>query len=96
MLALEPHSLHDAAGRIGAVAASLTCLDVASPVRVAASAVPGSATAEACWWVASDLDAAVDAWADHLRDLCETARLVARDVAATDESVAETLRTATS
>ena len=96
MLALDPQALDDAAGRIDAVAASLTCLDVASPFRVAGETVPGSATAEACWWVATDLEAAVDAWADHLRDLCETARLVARDVAATDESVAETLRTATS
>ena len=95
MLALDPQALDDAAGRIGAVAASLTCLDVAEPFRVAGEAVPRSATAEACWWVATDLEAAVDAWADHVSDLCETARLVARDVASTDESVAEAMRAAT-
>ena len=95
MLALDPQALADAAGRIDAVAASLSCLDVASPFRVAGEALTGSATAETCWWVATDLDAAVDAWADGLSGLCQTARLVARDVAATDASVAATLAEAT-
>ncbi len=95
MLALDPQVLDDAAGRIAEVAASLTCLDVASPFRVAGEALPGSATAEACWWVATDLDGAVDAWADNLLAVCEAARLVARDVAATDASVAEAYRDGT-
>jgi hypothetical protein len=95
VLALDPQVLDAAADRITAVAASLTCLDVASPLRVAGEALPGSATAEACWWLATDLDATVDAWADNLLATCEAARLVARDVAATDASVAESCRSGT-
>ncbi|WP_432478304.1 hypothetical protein [Nocardioides sp. GXQ0305] len=92
MLALDPQVLDDAAARIDSVAASLSCLDVAGPFRVASDALPGSATAEACWWVATELDAAVDAWADGLVALCETARRVAHDLAATDASVASGFR----
>jgi hypothetical protein len=92
VLALDPQVLDDAAGRIATVAASLTCLDVASPLVSVGDAMSGSATAEACRWVATELDAAVDAWADGLVDLVEVARLVARDLAATDDDVAGAFR----
>jgi hypothetical protein len=88
VLALDPQALDAAADRIAAVAASLSCLDVTGPLRAVGEALPGSATAETCWWVATDLDAAVDAWADTLLAVCEAARLVARDAEATDASVA--------
>lgn len=91
MLDLDPHALDDAAARIDAAAASLSCLDVAGPFGLASRAVPGSETGAACGFAAADLVAAVDAWVRHLRRLCEAARLVARDVAATDAEVARGL-----
>ena len=88
MFAMDPHALADAAGRIDAAAASLSCLDVAGPFRAAGDALPGSATLAACRWTATGIDTALDSWAEHLVELCETARLVARDAVDTDEAVA--------
>ena len=88
MFALDPQALDVAAGRIDAVAASLSCLDVAGPFGAVGVGLPGSATAEACRWTSAGLDAAVDSWAEHLLDLCQTARRVARDAADTDHAVA--------
>ena len=90
VFALDPSALDEAASRIDAVAASLACLDVAGPFGVVDGALPGSATAAACWWTATGLDAAVDSWVDHLLGLCEDARRVARDAARTDQMVAGT------
>ena len=90
MFALDPQDLDAAAGRIGAVAASLSCLDVAGPFGAVDRALAGSATAAACRWTSTGLDAAVDSWADSLLGLCETARRVARDAASTDQAVAGT------
>jgi hypothetical protein len=92
VFALEPRALGDAAGHVDAAAASLACLDVACPFRAAGDALPGSATLSACEWTGTGLVAAVDAFADHLVDLCETARRVAGDAVRTDEDVAERLR----
>jgi hypothetical protein len=88
VFALDPPSLDTAAGRIDAVATSLTDLDVAGLFGAVDAALPGSATAGACRWTAAGLDAALDGWADHLLGLCEAARRVARDAAATDAAVA--------
>lgn len=93
MLALDPQTLEEAAGRIGAVAAALTCLDAAGPLHRVREVLPGSAAGAAALRAATALDAAVDAWAAHLVDLAETARLVARDLQATDTAVAGTFRT---
>ena len=96
MLALDPQVLDDAARRIDTVAASLPGLDVAGPLLAAGDGVPGSATAGACRWLATEVDAAVDAWADTLVGLREAARLVARDLTATDDDVAHAFRGPTS
>lgn len=92
MFALDPAALDDSADRIAAAAGVLSCLDVASPFGAVTDGLEGSAAAGGSQWAASRLDAAVDAWAAHLLDLCETARQVARDVAATDHDVAVQLR----
>lgn len=91
MFVLDPSALDEAAGHIGAAAASLGCLDVAGPFRAAGDALPGSATLAACRWRATALDAAVDSYALQLLDLCEIARRVARDAADTDVAVAGVL-----
>lgn len=93
MFALDAQALGGAAARIDAVVASLGCLDVAGPFGAAAAALPGAATRAACEWTATGLDAAVDTWAAHLLDLCETARRVARDAVDTAAVVADDLGT---
>ena len=95
MFALDPQALDEAAGRIDAVAASLSCLDLAAPFGAVDGALRDSATGAACRWTAAGIDAAVDSWAEHLLDLCETARRVARDAAGTDDAVADTFRAGT-
>jgi len=93
VFALDPQALDGAAARIDAAAASLSCLDVTHPLRVAGEAVTGSATAAACGWTAAGVDAALDAWVAHLLDLADTARRVAGDAIATDDDVARILLT---
>lgn len=93
MFALDPQALVEAAHRIDAVAASLSCLDVTGPFGVVGDALPGSVTRDACLWTSTDLEAAVDSWGERLLDLCRTARQVARDAVATDRVVGESFRT---
>lgn len=92
MFALDPGALVDAASRIASAAEVVTGLDVAGRFGGAADSLPGAETGSACLWSATRLEAAVDVWAEHLVDLCETARLVARDAAAVDQEVAGQLR----
>lgn len=93
MFALDPPALLGAAGRIDAVAASLSRLDVTGPFELVGDALPGSVTRDACLWTATDLEAAVDSWGEHLLDLCRAAHQVARDAVATDHVVGESFRT---
>ena len=89
MFSLDPDLLDGAAARIADAASTLSCLDVSGPVTAGRDGLPGSETAEGCLWLATRFDAAIDVWADKLVDLCETARMVARDAAATDRDVAD-------
>jgi hypothetical protein len=89
MFSIDPELLDGAAGRIADAASVLTCLDVSGPVTAGREGLPGSETATGCLWLASRFDAAIDVWADNLVDLCETARMVARDAAEVDRGVAD-------
>ena len=88
MFALDPTALDDAAGRLTAAAEVLTCLDVRAPLDAARVALAGSATGSGCLWLATGLDAALDAWGEGVIDLSEAARQLGRDAVTTDHDVA--------
>ena len=88
MFALDPAALDDAAVRLTAAAGALACLDVSGPLGAAGDELAGSATATGCLWLATGLDAALDAWAAGVVGLSGAARQVSLDAVTTDHDVA--------
>ncbi|QBR93194.1 hypothetical protein [Nocardioides euryhalodurans] len=89
MFAVDPLVLTDAAARIADAAGAVSRLEVSGALGDVAAALPGSASVEGCRWLGSRAEASLEVWAGHLVELCESARLVARDAAVTDGVVAD-------
>ena len=89
MFALDPQALDRAAGRIDAVAASLSCLDLAGPFGAVEGALSGSATAAACRWTAAGVDAATTSQSEadqkRGRDLRKAEERAGREARALDK-----------
>ena len=90
MLIADSGGLTGAAGEVDAAAGALADIDVAGPFNEVSGALPGSETMQACLWVSTRLGAAVQVYADGLRNLGEAARVTAQDFTGTDAGVAST------
>jgi hypothetical protein len=93
MLVAEPSALTSAAGQVDGIAGTLADVDVASPFAEAADALVGSETSQACLWVSTRLGAAVQVYADRVRNLADAARLTAVDLSCTDDTVGRSFGT---
>jgi len=90
MLVADTGALSSAAGQVDTTAAALADIDVASPFGEVSDAVVGSETSQACLWVSTRLGAAVQVYADRLRDVSAASRGTAADLGGTDHAVAGT------
>lgn len=91
MLAADTSTLTTAGGRVDGIADALADVDVASPFGEVSDALVGSETSQACLWVSTRLGAAVQVYADRLRNLAGASRGTAADLSGTDDAVGRTM-----
>jgi hypothetical protein len=93
MLVADAGALTSAAGQVEATAGALADIDVAGPFGEVSDALVGSQTSQACLWVSTRMGAAVQVYADRLRDLAGSSRHTAADLTRTDRNVADSFGT---